>query len=45
MKKELYTKFLDMQRESKCVKDWWFNTKTRELVKEKYPGETKTEEQ
>ena len=39
MKKVLYTKILDMQKESTFVKLWWFNCKTRELVKQKYPDE------
>ena len=38
MENELYTKFLDMQKKGKHVKIWWFNSKTRDLVKEKYPG-------
>ena len=32
MKKEFYTKFLDMRKESKRVKRWWFNSKAKELV-------------
>ena len=39
MGKELYTKFLDMRKEGKRVKRWCFNSKARELVKEKYPDE------
>ena len=39
MEKEVYTKFLDMRKEAKRVKCWWFNTKARELVEEKYPDE------
>ena len=39
MEKELYTKFFDMQKEGKLVKRWWFNSKARELMKEKYPDE------
>ena len=38
MGNELYTKFLDMQKKGKHVKVWWFNSKTRDLVKEKYPA-------
>ena len=37
MEKELYTIFLDKRKEGKRVKSWWFNSKARELVKEKYP--------
>ena len=36
MEKEPYSKFLDMRKESKCIKRWWLNSKVRELVTEKY---------
>ena len=39
MEEELYAKFLDMQKEGKHAKRWWFNYKARELVKKKYPDE------
>ena len=38
MEKELYTKFLDIQKEGIRVKRWGFNTKVRKLMKEKYPA-------
>ena len=37
--KGTFTKFLDMQKEDKRVKLWWFNSKARELMKEKYLDE------
>ena len=37
--KELYTKFLGMRKEGKLVMRWGFNSKARQLVKEKYPDE------
>ena len=36
MEKELYTMFLDMRREDKRVERCWFNSKARQLLKEKY---------
>ena len=42
MKKELHSKFLDMWKEGKCFKRPWFNSKARELVKEKYSGKVST---
>ena len=39
MKKEFYTKFLDMRKWGKHVKRWGFNSIARELVKEKYLDE------
>ena len=42
MKKELHSKFLDMWKEGKCFKRSWFNSKARELVKEKYSGKVST---
>ena len=39
MENELYNKFLYTRKERKRVKRWWFNSKARELVKEKYPDE------
>ena len=39
MEKEIYTKFIDMRIEDRRVKRRWCNSKTRELVNEKYPDE------
>ena len=39
MEKELRSNFLDMWKEGKRVKNWCFNSKSREPVKDKYPDE------
>ena len=39
MEKELHAKFVDMRKEGKRVKRWWFNSKAREILKEKHPQE------
>ena len=35
MKKELYSKFLDMHKKGQRFRRWWFNSKKRDLVKKR----------
>ena len=35
----LYSKFLEMREMGKTVKRWWFNSKTKNLLKEIYPDQ------